>query len=234
MFKRMRALIWSRKEMILANKPIIVNIFMPFLLVLLYQFMYKNLKMQNTNEVILYLVSPMIPALIGYIMPTLVAEEAEKNNQRSLRLAGVKSWEYVLASLFFPFILNVLYMLLLPLYLEVKFADLGLSYVIIMLLTSLVVFLLFLMVALLTDTQARATILAMPVMMLTFLLPLFSMMDKGIEKFIAYTYMGAYTRAGTDWLSYQLTDKSFWILLIWLLLSLAGVIWATKHKQIIR
>ena len=47
--------------------------------------------MQNTNEVILYLVSPMIPALIGYIMPTLVAEEAEKNNQRSLRLAGVKS-----------------------------------------------------------------------------------------------------------------------------------------------
>lgn len=234
MFKRLRALFWSRKEMVLANKPIMINIFTPFLLVLLYQFMYKDLKMQDTNELILYLVLPIIPAFIGYIIPTLVAEEAEKNNQRSLRLVGVKSWEYVLASLFFPFILNMLYMILLPVYLRVDFADLGLSYLLVMLLTSLVIFLLFLMVGLLADTQSRATILAMPIMMLTFLLPLFSMMDKGIEKFIAYTYIGAYTKAGTDWTAYHLTDKSFWILLIWLLLSLAGVIWATKRKQIIR
>lgn len=232
MFKRINALLWSRKEMMLANKQTFVNIIMPFVMVLLYQFMYKDLK--NMNQIILYLVLPMIPSFLGYIMPTLVAEEAEKNNQRSLRLAGVKSWEYVLASLLIPFILNFLYIFLLIFYLKVDFADLSLPYVLSILLMSLTIFLLFLMVALLTNSQTRAAILAMPVMMVTFLLPLFSVMDKGLKKVIDYTYMGAYTKAGTDWSSYQLTDKTFWILLIWLLLSLAGVIWATKRRQIIR
>ncbi|MGZ7154112.1 ABC transporter permease, partial [Streptococcus pyogenes] len=72
---------------------------------------------------------PMIPAFLGYLLPTVVAEEAEKNNQRSLRLAGVKSWEYVLASLLLPFVVAVIYLVLLPFYLRINLSELGWQYI---------------------------------------------------------------------------------------------------------
>lgn len=232
MLRRINALIWSRKEMILANKAVLVNFFMPIFMVILYQYMFKD--QEGMEDMILFMVLPMIPAFMGYLMPTLVAEEAEKNNQRSLRLAGVKSWEYVLASLVIPFFITLVYILVLPLYLKVDFTDLGWQYIPVMVLTSLTVFLIFMCFALMVDTQARATIAAMPVMMVTMLLPMLSLMDKMVEKIIGFTYLGSYSAYSMKMSDYQLLDKSFIFLLLWLMASMVGVVWLTRQKQIIK
>ena len=135
MVRRMNALIWSRFQMILANKMVSVNLFMPILMVILYQYMFKG--QDGMKDMILFMVLPMIPAMTGYLLPIVVGEEAEKNNQRSLQLAGVKNWEYVVASLIIPFLVNLFYLFALPLYLGMDLVELGWQYIPVMLVTSL-------------------------------------------------------------------------------------------------
>lgn len=61
MVRRMNALIWSRFQMILANKMVSVNLFMPILMVILYQYMFKG--QDGMEDMILFMVLPMIPAM---------------------------------------------------------------------------------------------------------------------------------------------------------------------------
>lgn len=232
MLKRIMALLWSRKEMMMANKMVMMNLLIPALMVVLYQYMFKS--MEDAGKMIFFMVLPMIPAFLGYLLPTVVAEEAEKNNQRSLRLAGVKSWEYVLASLLLPFVVAVIYLVILPVYLRINLSELGWQYIPVMLLTSLIVFLIFMALALMTDTQTRASIVAMPVMMVSSFLPMFAMMDKTVEKIIDFTYLGAYSVYSKEMSHYQIMDKSFLFLIIWLMVALLGVIWLTRQRQIIK
>lgn len=232
MLKRIMALLWSRKEMMMANKMVMMNLIIPALMVVLYQYMFKS--MEDAAKMIFFMVLPMIPAFLGYLLPTVVAEEAEKNNQRSLRLAGVKSWEYVLASLLLPFVVAVIYLVILPVYLRINLSELGWQYIPVMLLTSLIVFLIFMALALMTDTQTRASIVAMPVMMVSSFLPMFAMMDKTVEKIIDFTYLGAYSVYSKEMSHYQIMDKSFFFLIIWLMVALLGVIWLTRQRQIIK
>lgn len=232
MLKRIMALLWSRKEMMMANKMVMMNLLIPALMVVLYQYMFKS--MEDAGKMIFFMVLPMIPAFLGYLLPRVVAEEAEKNNQRSLRLAGVKSWEYVLASLLLPFVVAVIYLVILPVYLRINLSELGWQYIPVMLLTSLIVFLIFMALALMTDTQTRASIVAMPVMMVSSFLPMFAMMDKTVEKIIDFTYLGAYSVYSKEMSHYQIMDKSFLFLIIWLMVALLGVIWLTRQRQIIK
>lgn len=232
MFRRIKALLWSRMQMILANKMISIYLVMPILMVVLYQYMFKG--REEMENVILFMVLPMVPAFLGYLLPTVLGEEAEKNNQRSLRLAGVKSWEYVLASLMIPFLVNLVYLIVLPFYLQVDWDKLGWQYIPVMLATTLVVFFIFMGFALVSDTQARATIGAMPIMMVTMLLPMFSMLDKTVEKIIGFTYLGSYSVYSQKLVDYQLSDKSFLFLLLWLVASILAVVWLTRQKQVIR
>lgn len=232
MFKCFSALLWSRKEIIVANKMVVMNLLMPVLMLVLYQFMFKDQK--DMNQTILWLVLPMVPAFVGSSLPSLVSEEAEKNNQRSLRLAGVKNWEYILASLVFPFLLILVYMVALPLYLQIDFSDLGWAYAPIFLITSAVIMLLFMGIALLVDTQARASILAMPIMMVSAFLPLFATMDKSVEKLVDWTYMGAFTAYTKEGTEFTLTDGRFVILLVWLVFSSAGILWIARKKALIQ
>ncbi|MDO5078580.1 MAG: ABC transporter permease [Streptococcus minor] len=232
MFRRINALLWSRMQMILANKMISIYLVMPILMVVLYQYMFKG--REEMENVILFMVLPMVPAFLGYLLPTVLGEEAEKNNQRSLRLAGVKSWEYVLASLMIPFLVNLVYLIVLPFYLQVDWDKLGWQYIPVMLATTLVVFFIFMGFALVSDTQARATIGAMPIMMVTMLLPMFSMLDKTVEKIIGFTYLGSYSVYSQKLVDYQLSDKSFLFLLLWLVASILAVVWLTRQRQVIR
>ncbi|RRD32586.1 ABC transporter permease [Streptococcus minor] len=232
MFRRINALLWSRMQMILANKMISIYLVMPILMVVLYQYMFKG--REGMENMILFMVLPMVPAFLGYLLPTVLGEEAEKNNQRSLRLAGVKSWEYVLASLMIPFLVNLVYLIVLPFYLQVDWDKLGWQYIPVMLATTMVVFFIFMGFALVSDTQARATIGAMPIMMVTMLLPMFSMLDKTVEKIIGFTYLGSYSVYSQKLVDYQLSDKSFLFLLLWLVASILAVVWLTRQKQVIR
>lgn len=230
MLRRLRALLWSRKEMILANKVVVTNLFMPLLMTSLYQFMFKG--REGANLLVLLMVLPLTASLVGYTLPTLVSEEAEKNNQASLRLAGVKNWEYLVASLFMPFVLSCLYLFLLPLYLKLDWSELGLLYFPVTILTTVVIFLLFTTVALLMDSQSRASIAAMPIMLLTAFLPVFGNLDKNLEKFVSFSYMGAFADYQQDLSHYSLTNGSFLTLLVWLGLALLGLAWVMRRKQV--
>ena len=75
MLKRIMALLWSRKEMMMANKMVMMNLLIPALMVVLYQYMFKS--MEDAGKMIFFMVLPMIPAFLGYLLPTVVAEEAE-------------------------------------------------------------------------------------------------------------------------------------------------------------
>lgn len=229
MFKRLSALIWSRKEILLANKQTAVMLLMPAGFVALYTFMFKD--MPNSNDMILGMVLPMISGMIGYILPTLIAEEAEKNNQRTLILSGVKVWEYVVASLIIPFGIVVAYLVALPFALNIDLSN-WFNYLAITVLTSLVIILLYLAIALVCDTQTRATISAMPVMLVAMLLPMMAMMDDSMGKWITYTHMGAYTKWNLQGADYSLSDKSFWFLILWLVLSAVLVFYFSKKKHL--
>ncbi|WP_162011124.1 ABC transporter permease [Streptococcus sp. S784/96/1] len=229
MFKCLSALIWSRKEILLANKQTAVMLLMPAGFIALYSFMFKD--MPNSHDMIFGMVLPMISAMIGYVLPTLIAEEAEKNNQRTLMLSGVKVWEYVIASLVIPFATVVVYLVALPFALNIDLSN-WVNYLAVSILTSLVTILLYLAVALVCDTQARATISAMPVMMATMLLPMMAMMNEDMGKWITYTHMGAYTKWNLQGAEYSLSDKSFWFLILWLVVSVVLVFYFAKKKHL--
>lgn len=230
MFRRLTALLWSRKEMMLANKMVLANMLMPVVMVLLYQFMFKG--REGSRDMIFFMVLPMIPAFIGYTLPTLVSEEAEKNNQRSLRLAGVKGWEYVLTSLAIPFLVTVLYGIGLPLYLKMDWSELGWVYLPVMILTAAALLLLYMVLALLVDNQARAGLVAMPVMMVSSFLPLLALTDKNMETMVMVTPMGALAQYTKELADYSLGHLSFLSLLAWLGLVLLGLFWIARKKSV--
>ena len=123
--------------------------------------------------------------------------------------------------------------MVLPFYLQVDWDKLGWQYIPVMFVTTLVVFFIFMGFALVSDTQARATIGAMPIMMVTMLL-MFSMLDKTVEKIIGFTYLGSYFIYSQKLADYQLLDTSFLFLILWLVISMLIVVWLTRQKQVIR
>lgn len=229
MFRRLSALLWSRKEILLANKQTALMLVMPAGFIALYSFIFKE--MPNSNDMIFAMTLPMISAMLGYILPTLVAEEAEKHNQQTLILSGVKIWEYVLASLAIPFGLVIAYLIALPFALKIGLTH-WLVYLGVNILTALVTVLIYLAVALACDTQAKATITAMPVMIISMLLPMMSLTNKEIAELVTYTHMGAYTKWSLEGDSYSVLDKSFWILLLWLAGALLATFYFAKKKQV--
>ncbi|MGT2742328.1 ABC transporter permease [Streptococcus plurextorum] len=229
MFRRLSALLWSRKEILLANKQSALMLFMPVIIIALYSFMFKD--MMGASEMIFSLVLPMIPIMIGYILPTLVSEEAEKHNQQTLILSGVKVWEYITSSLIIPLSLISIYLLALPFALGISIRNWP-AYLGVNIVTGLVLVLLYMAVALACDTQAKASIVAMPIMMMGMLLPMMSRTSEGMAKLTSYSFMGAYSawdKTGSD---YQLTDKSFLVLLLWLVLAAVTTLYVTKKKQV--
>lgn len=236
MFKRFLALLWSRMMIILANKTAAINLILPFVMVLLYRYMFgRQMSGDELAYAVLWTSLPMVAPMIATVFPTIVSEEAEKNNQRSLLLAGVKPWEYVLSSLLFPFCIIFVYIVGLPFYLGISRSELGLSYLLVMALTALVTSLLFLMVSLLCETQSRATIVSLPLMMVSAFLPMFTMMDERVSDVIQWTFLGAFTElSSTGGRDYMLLSQSFGVLVVWLGLTIVGAVVVTSRRRLRR
>ena len=223
MFKRLQALLWSRKEILLANKQTSIMMVFPLMFAGIYSFIFRD--MQGANKMVFTMILPMLTAMIGYLLPILIAEEVEKNNQRSLLMAGVKYEEYIFSNIIIPFIVVLIYLIALPFLLRVSIENWG-TYLLVNIVTTIVVFILYTAVALLCDTQAKASMAAMPIMMVNLMLPIAGMTSETISKITDYTYMGAFGQWREVRGDYALTDKTFFILLIWLVISvlIAGVV----------
>ncbi|WP_303974992.1 ABC transporter permease [Streptococcus merionis] len=230
MFKRLQALLWSRKEILLANKQTSIMLIFPLMFAGIYSFIFKD--MLDSNKMIFTMILPMLTAMIGYLLPILIAEEVEKNNQRSLLMAGVKYEEYIFSNLVIPFMAVLIYLLSLPFMLRVSIEN-WTTYLLVNIVTTIVVFILYTAIALLCDTQAKASMAAMPIMMVNLLLPIAGMTSESISEIADYTYMGAFSQWRETRSDYALTDKTFFILLIWLVISVlvAGVV--IRRKKVI-
>lgn len=230
MFKRLQALLWSRKEILLANKQTSILLLFPLLFAGIYSFIFKD--MQGANKMVFTMILPMLTAMIGYLLPILIAEEVEKNNQRSLLMAGVRYEEYIFSNIVIPFVVALIYLIALPFLLRISIENWG-TYLLVNVVTTVVVFILYTAVTLLCDTQAKASMAAMPIMMVNLLLPIASMTNETMSTIASYTYMGAFGKWKEVRGDYLLTDKTFLILLIWLVLSaiLAGTI--IRRKKVL-
>ncbi|WP_373773946.1 ABC transporter permease [Streptococcus ferus] len=232
MFKRFTALIWLRREIIWANKQIVIQILMPILMVALYQFMYKDLPIGDKNEMILFLVLPMVYGFVGFIVALIISEENEKHNLRSLQLSGVGTPEYLLANLVYPFFIQLFYIVALPIYLQQSFSKLGGQYIIVNIVTSLVTLLIYLLLGILSNTQSKASIASLPIMLGISFLPLFAIIEKSLEKWIALTFMGAFIKYSKQLADFPLFSQASLILLLWLVLLLLLIVWALKRIRL--
>ena len=164
MFKQFKALLWLRWEIIAANKTLLVQLFLPVAMVLLYQFMFSKMPSDQSSDMIMATMPSIILGFIGTTITYLIAEENEKHNLTSLQLAGMGSLEYLLANLTLPLVIELVYLIALPLYLGVSLSSLGLTYAVVNLLTALVALGLFIFIGIICKTQTQATILSLPML----------------------------------------------------------------------
>ena len=232
MFKQFKALLWLRWEIIAANKTLLVQLFLPVAMVLLYQFMFSKMPSDQSSDMIMATMPSIILGFIGTTITYLIAEENEKHNLTSLQLAGMGSLEYLLANLTLPLVIELVYLIALPLYLGVSLSSLGLTYAVVNLLTALVALGLFIFIGIICKTQTQATILSLPFMLVVAFLPFFAMMDNSLKKVIDFTFMGTMTNYLRDRKHYQLMDKSLIFLLLWLVLTGALLFWGLRHHQL--
>ena len=75
MFKRINALLCLRNQILISNKNLLVQILLPYMLVLL----YKNFMNATGMELMFVCLSMAISMSIGNMISTIIAEEKEKN-----------------------------------------------------------------------------------------------------------------------------------------------------------
>lgn len=210
MFKRMNALIWLRNQILMSNKNLVVQILLPYMLVLL----YKNFMDATGMNLMFVCLSMAISMSIGSMISTVIAEEKEKNTLKTLLLSGVRYNEYILSVLIHPIIITVITMMVFPILTDTNLEGLYLEYTVVMFLTSVAVMLINMCVGLLSETQSKAQINGLPITFIVALLPMFSGMKEGLEKFVEYSFMGAYTNFFTT-TGFSINDSSIKVLLIW-------------------
>ncbi|MGC4387527.1 ABC transporter permease, partial [Streptococcus suis] len=115
---------------------LLVQLFLPVAMVLLYQFMFSKMPSDQSSDMIMATMPSIILGFIGTTITYLIAEENEKHNLTSLQLAGMGSLEYLLANLTLPLVIELVYLIALPLYLGVSLSSLGLTYAVVNLLTA--------------------------------------------------------------------------------------------------
>lgn len=228
MFKRIRALVWLRNQILLTNKNLLVQMLMPYMLV----FLYKNFMTGQAGgkEIMFACLSTALSMSVGSMISTIIAEEKEKNNLKTLILSGVKYHEYILSVLIHPLIVTAVTMFLFPIITEVDLGSLYLEYIVVILMTSLAVILVNLCIGLISDTQSKAQINSLPILFIVSLLPMFSGMKESIKEFVDYTFMAAYTDLFTKE-SFHLSDHSFRVLVVWNVALLFITIVALKNSK---
>lgn len=229
MFKKMSALLWLRNQILLSNKNLIVQILLPYALV----FLYKNFMGNQSSgwEIMFVCLSTAISMSVGSMISTIIAEEKEKNNLKSLLLSGVGYPEYISSVLIHPILITIITMITFPLITEVHLENMLWEYVTVVFLTSLAVMLINLCIGLISETQSKAQMNSLPLLFIVALLPMFSTMKESLKGFVNLTFMGAYTNLFTL-KDFSLEDPSVFILVAWdILLLIVTVLALSKGKK---
>ena len=202
---------------------------MPVFFVFLYKFIFslngagQELGADRLAVLIMNISLPFSLAMsVGTPIIIILAEEREKHNLQSLRLAGVTAGQYILSALIWPAIIGVFYIIIIPILVGAKLSNHLFSYGLVLLLTLLVLIFFFLMVGLLCKNQVMAQSLSAPAMLLVAFIPMFSNMNEDLSKVLRYSFMGLFTIYMKDWSHFHLWSGELLALVLWLLLF-AGI-----------
>ena len=240
MSNKLKGMIWLRGQATLANKSVFLQVLMPVFFILLYKFMFslngagQKLGADRLAALLMNISLPFSLAMsVGTPIIIILAEEREKHNLQSLRLAGVTAGQYILSALIWPAIIGIFYIVITPLLVGAKLSNHLFSYSLVLLLTMLVLIFFFLMVGLFCKNQVMAQSLSVPAMLLAAFIPMFSNMSEDLSKVLRYSFMGLFSSYMKDWSHFHLWSGEFLALLVWLLLFSGISFYLMRRLQIL-
>ncbi|MFP8917893.1 ABC transporter permease [Enterococcus innesii] len=225
MMKKIKAIIWLRLQQYVVSKVTLIQLAIPFVMAYIFDNFIETGE-GETNQMILSMCLTMA-FLFTAAQPltTTIAEEKEKNNLKSMQLAGVSEKEYLVASLFFPLVFTALSMIILPLLLQVPVTNYLLPYTVVGFLTAVAIILIHLALGLYSQTQAQAQALSFPLLMIIQFFSMFAETNETIANIVDYSMIGSYTSFFEDPLRYSWQSSTFYFLLAWIaLLLIANVL----------
>ena len=238
MSNKLKGMIWLRGQVTLANKSILLQVFMPIFLIFLYKFIFslngagKEIGADKLAIMLLTISLPFSLAMsVGTPIIIILAEEREKRNLQSLRLAGVTAGQYILSALIWPAIIGIFYIIITPILAGAKLSNQVFSYGLVLLLTLLVLIFFFLMVGLFCKNQVMAQSLSAPAMLLVAFIPMFSNMNEDLFKVLRYSFLGLFTIFMKDWSNFQFWSGELLALVLWLLLFAGLSFYLMSHMK---
>ena len=181
MFNRIKALVWLRNQTIIANKNLLVQVLMPYGLLVLYK-NFMNLGEDKGLDLMFLCLSTAIAMSVGSTVSTIIAEEKEKKNLKTLLLSGVRPYEYLISVLIHPAIITILNMVLFPIIAGADLSKIYLKYGLVVMLTAMAVILINLCIAAISSTQSKAQMNGLPIMLIVAMGPNLSQMNPDIHK----------------------------------------------------
>lgn len=155
MYKKIKALTWLRTQILLTNSSLLMSVLLPFGLLFLYNMILN--KNGNAGQGLLKMILPMTFAMSGgYMVSIMMAEDKEKRNLKTLMLSGVRSGEYLLSMLVYPFLFTVFALFFFPYYLHVDLSGKWPIYLLINLLIIVIILLINLFIGGISKTQSQA------------------------------------------------------------------------------
>jgi len=238
MSNKLKGMIWLRGQVTLANKSILLQVLMPFFFVFLYKFIFslngagQELGADRLATLLMNISLPFSLAMsVGTPIIIILAEEREKHNLQSLRLAGVTAGQYILSALIWPAIIGIFYIVVTPILIGAKLSNQVFSYGLVLLLTLLVLIFFFLMVGLFCKNQVMAQSLSVPAMLLVIFIPMFSNMNEDLFKVLRYSFLGLFTIFMKDWSNFQFWSGELLALVLWLLLFAGLSFYLMSHMK---
>ena len=238
MSNKLKGMIWLRGQETLANKSILLQVLMPVFFVFLYKFIFSRNgagKELGADRLAILLMNISLPFSLAMSVGTpiiiILAEEREKHNLQSLRLAGVTAGQYILSALIWPAIIGIFYIVVTPILIGAKLSNQVFSYGLVLLLTLLVLIFFFLMVGLFCKNQVMAQSLSVPAMLLVAFIPMFSNMNEDLFKVLRYSFLGLFTIFMKDWSNFQFWSGELLALVLWLLLFAGLSFYLMSHMK---
>ena len=238
MSNKLKGMIWLRGQVTLANKSILLQVLMPVFFVFLYKFIFslngagQELGADRLAILLMNISLPFSLAMsVGTPIIIILAEEREKHNLQSLRLAGVTAGQYILSALIWPTIIGIFYIIITPILAGAKLSNQVFSYGLVLLLTLLVLIFFFLMVGLFCKNQVMAQSLSVPAMLLVVFIPMFSNMNEDLFKVLRYSFLGLFTIFMKDWSNFQFWSGELLALVLWLLLFAGLSFYLMSHMK---
>ncbi|MGT2925715.1 ABC transporter permease [Streptococcus cuniculipharyngis] len=220
MLRRLTNLLWLRKQIMMSNKGMLLSLVIPFFLLYFYKFINSrngSLPEEASIFLTMFCLNFFFNISIGIVISSILTEEKEKGNLRTLILTGVRPLEYILSTLVFPFLHALVLIVAAPLVLELSLSRNFIPYVLITILTALLVMLMYLVLGTFCKNQVNLQVYSFPVMLVCMMLPNLVVLFPAAKWLVDLSFMGLYSKLFYDWQNFSWASSWFQVLafLVW-------------------